>query len=698
MKKLIAILIAAAAIIGLHLSTAHAACNPVSPNFPNSLDTFQSNDCVPSATFNAMESKIGINGSNVTSSLDYLANHAATINNITTSSFNLAGAGGLTVASSGNTITFTQGAASFGSTTSTASTYIFNFNTKYQFPSPTQLAAGAWCGISYPDYDAGQCHNDIYSWMASSSEIDYGSYRYNYSVPIINNTAGKYIYDKGVGGGGTVFSFTPNYFTFTAINTSTKVITYATTTALLPFTGETLTYVPNNGASAGLVKGTLYYVGNLNTSTKQFVLYKNALLTTTSSPNGSEAGVLATPAWTYDIGQNPSYGWGADGITLNGPGNGSSTGWYYGGSQGARSSMLAHGMVQSFYYNIYVGDNTYFWTMNQVYSHNNAPNPDGGLLWNDAIGNTGEQMNMIQSVFADAYPITSSTALSHAVHLQTSGFVDWECIGTSFDDVGLYLDWYDGEGNTFNGTNCHWENPGALGASGGGWTAYVPISTNSGNPNNSVSISLTNSSFLNDGNNGSGSSFTNMMQIGPGVKVSLNGVTAQANTYTGASTVTDFATIAAGSSFTSTGFQNLGDTPGVTYMYNTRSANGGYISNVPSFIDSTEQVTGNFTAYNSLYFPPTVSTVSSTLPSYAPMVQVCNATSSIAITLPTVVNNTGETFIFKNRGTATCVITPAGSDLLWLSTSNASGTTYTLNAGSSTAIVNDATYWDQLWK
>ena len=566
----------------------------------------------------------------------------------------------------------------------------FTFNTKVQFPSPTALAAGATCGVSYPDYDAGQCHNDIYTAAPSSTEIDYGSYRYNHSVPVISNINGKYILDKGVPGGGTYFSFTPSYFTITAVNTSTKVITYATTTALDTFTGEPVTYV---GPVSTLGVGTLYYVGQLSTSTHTFVLYKNAGLTTTSTLTTAAAvgGTLSTPAFTYDIGNSKHEGWGVDGIYLNGPSNGSSTGFYFGGTQGAEGVVLKNSHVKGFYYNIYQGDNVYFFTIDQTISDFNAPNiTGGGLLFDDGTSNGDEEMRLINSTFADAEPNNSAAAISWAVHLQTSGFADWECSGVAFDDAGVYLDWYDGQNNSFHAVNCRWENPGSA---GGGWVSYVPITTNAGNPNTSVDIGLTNAQFLNDGNGG-GNAWTTMMSVGPNVKVNLFDVSADANTYIGATTVTDFMTLGSGSTVSSQGFANQGDVPGVTYLYGTRVPVSGFMTNAPSFLDSTLALTGNFTYYNGFIGNPTVSAVSSTLQAYSPNYQVCNGTATVNYAMPAIVNNTGLDFDFVDRGTANCTLTANGSDFFWYN--KATSTTMTLTPGQGIRVIDDATYWSPI--
>jgi hypothetical protein len=63
---------------GGQLHSASAACTPVSNTFPGSFNSFTANDCIPSAWANALEAKLGITSSSVTSSLDFQINNLFT--------------------------------------------------------------------------------------------------------------------------------------------------------------------------------------------------------------------------------------------------------------------------------------------------------------------------------------------------------------------------------------------------------------------------------------------------------------------------------------------------------------------------------------------------------------------------------------------------------------------------------------------
>jgi hypothetical protein len=566
-----------------------------------------------------------------------------------------------------------------------SSSYIYNINGNPQMPSPTMLAAGALCGTSYPDYDFGKCFMDWQSYLGAAATYDLGPYTYAHSYPIIY----KY-YNLLKGHGQSLLSFTPSYYAITSANSSTKAISYSTVASGTYFNGEAVTAV---GASlpTGIVIGKLYYVGSLTSST--LVLYTNSALTTTSTVTGTGTGTLETPELAGDGGQNPSYGWGSDGVSFVGPNNGSSTGIFIGGPNGARSFTLANGSVTHFYYNIEGGDNSYFVTIQNFYSYRNAPNTNattyGGLLWMDATANSGEEWNLNQSVFADAQPANNTNAVNYAVTWMTSGFVDVECNGTSLDDAGFYFNVYDGEGNSYHENNCHHENPGSA---GGGWGAIIPFSTNSGNPNVSVDVDWSNVTVLNNANGGN--AMPEVMVLGPGVMFNGTGVSVQNNSYVGASQIPVFATVASGDYFTMTGFHNIGDTPGVQYMYGTRAPTAGYISNAPSFIDSTLQVTGNLTYYNGFIGNPVVDTVSSTLQGYSPNYQVCTGTSTINYTLPTVANNTGLDFDFVNTGSANCTATATSTDLIYANSVTSTALTFT--AGQAIRLIDTGVYWTLL--
>ncbi len=109
------------------------------------------------------------------------------------------GGGGSSSGVVGGTVTSTiKGSAS--------SSYIANFNSKYQFPSPTDLASlGCMGNAGITDWVG--CLHYIYTIALSSMEIDIGGYSYpNDAATTSFNIAEKYILIKGVAGNGTVLN------------------------------------------------------------------------------------------------------------------------------------------------------------------------------------------------------------------------------------------------------------------------------------------------------------------------------------------------------------------------------------------------------------------------------------------------------------------------------------------------------------
>jgi hypothetical protein len=183
-----------------------------------------------------------------------------------------------------------------GSVTSTiygsaTSTYIANFNGKYQFPTPTQLSTVGCMGSSTIS-DATTCLRYVYDLAPSSMEIDVGPYTYTTAASTTFATNGKYLLIKGVPGGATVFQSS-----------------FATT-------------------------------GQCD--------------------------------WTFNIGNAKQTGWGLDGIYFQGPNSGQSLGLCWGGNQGAEGGGLHNSLVQHFFHNIKITDNTYMFIMDHSVSNFNV--------------------------------------------------------------------------------------------------------------------------------------------------------------------------------------------------------------------------------------------------------------------------------------------------------------------------------------
>jgi hypothetical protein len=184
MKKILSTILGIALLASFQLFTpVQAACTPIAVNFPTSLDTFQSGNCIASSLLNNLETKIGVNNSTATSSLDYQ------VRNITSS-----------------TITVT------GSVTSTifgtpSSSYILNLNTHIQFPTPSQLATNG-CSNSPSTTDPFTCLQYLYNNAPSGVEIDVPTGNYTGSGSFSALTADKNVVIQCVGGGGSVFNET----------------------------------------------------------------------------------------------------------------------------------------------------------------------------------------------------------------------------------------------------------------------------------------------------------------------------------------------------------------------------------------------------------------------------------------------------------------------------------------------------------
>lgn len=112
----------------------------------------------------------------------------------------------------------------------------------------------------------------------------------------------------------------------------------------------------------------------------------------------------------------------------------------------------------------------------------------------------------------------------------------------------------------------------------------------------------------------------------------------------------------------------------------------------------TITATGNIKTFNSFVVPPTISAVSTTLNGASAGMQVFTGTAIATATLPLTTATLGQKIEFKSRGTAALSITATSTDFIWLSAINATATAYSLLPGSSTAFINDGTYWLQLYK
>lgn len=290
-----------------------------------------------------------------------------------------------------------------------SSSYIANFNTKIQFPTPAMIAAGANCISATGVTDAGTCLQDISNSLTSSTEIDFGTGYWSTPNGVTFDTAGVYILLKGVPGGGTVWNFTGT-----------------------------------SSSSIGLSFGP----GNSN-----------------------------------------EVGWGYENMSILGPGTGSSTCVFIGGTNNAAGKgFIAKNSIETgCFTNIQQGSNAYLTTLDNNYDIGGVP---GGYLLNDnGSSNAGETL-----VVDDGSLFDGSTDFD-TIQLQTSGETNYEFDDCGIDDAPVFINQYGGQGNNVHINQCHDENPGNH---AGAYPSYIPITMNSGNPYLNDSVSLTNNTFQND--------------------------------------------------------------------------------------------------------------------------------------------------------------------------------------------------------
>lgn len=259
-------------------------------------------------------------------------------------------------------------------------------------------------------------------------------------------------------------------------------------------------------------------------------------------------GGTTTVAITYNVSKAITSGHGIFGLQLVGPDQtGSTVGIQVGGLGADDAKGFAGGIVRDvdvsgFGCNILIGNNCFLVTFENVVSN------FGGVLFYQKGGagagatnwtvngantiNSGEEMRCINCTFADAHNAVGGASLArYAVHLQVSGFTDFNFIACSFDDAELYIDFTGGTQNNVHCIGCHFENPGS--EPGGAYTGYPFITTLSGAT--TTSLDITDTTFLQDGTGANASP----QFINAGCQVTMKGVSFGRNSGVGAATVTN---------------------------------------------------------------------------------------------------------------------------------------------------------------
>lgn len=116
------------------------------------------------------------------------------------------------ISQSSNVLTVSGAATSTISSATGTTSYFASVDNYFLFPSVAQLAAGATCGTTRGDTDAGQCMNDIYSYgqtLSSTTNVIVPGAVYSYTTPIVFGTQDKLVHVTGAPGEGTVFNYTP---------------------------------------------------------------------------------------------------------------------------------------------------------------------------------------------------------------------------------------------------------------------------------------------------------------------------------------------------------------------------------------------------------------------------------------------------------------------------------------------------------
>ena len=410
------------------------------------------------------------------------------------------------------------------------------------------------------------------------------------------------------------------------------------------------------------------------------------------------------------------------------------TGVYFGGNQGA-VNINFQGNVNGFGRNIEYGANDY---MNQFTGTSSGGNcgftgMTGCLVQYDTAANSGEHMTLTGN-----YVDPGNSTTTNAIYIQHNALADLFCTNLSLDDVAVFQDY----GNNVQCNTVHIEN-----SAYGTYGQYIPWYATS---SQASFLSLTQVDIANDSNTTT-TGFQTIVKHGvnfyaAGIKIdnyggssinqfsdhSLNNGSeseqiCQIQTSNG-SGLTNIVSNQAYSQAVGAGCveDQANSYPYVTYI---DSANTGHIrdgnQDVATFnslgawtigsaanaslvtiqkaLAAATSISAGGTAYatsslqtlGSFGAADTVGSAGFTLGAMSPMVTVFTGGSAATDTLPLISASQGDMTVFKNRGSAALVILASSSDLLYL---NATATSYSLAAGSSTAFQNDGTYWDQLWK
>jgi len=290
-------------------------------------------------------------------------------------------------------------------------------------------------------------------------------------------------------------------------------------------------------------------------------------------------GAANSNALQYNVQKEISAGHGLVDLTFIGASSkGTTCGILLGGlgaddGKGAAGIMLRNVDVSGFGCNICTGNNVYLMTLDNcvsnfggklLYEKGNAG--AGSTSWNTNgtnTANSGENMRVINTTLADSdNTLFGESPARYGVHLQVSGLTDWNFIGSSFDDVELYIDYTGGSGNQVHLIGAHFENPAADSI-----TKYSFITTLSAST--TTSLDLVDTTFVQDANASKPDQLINA-----GCQVSMYGCNATANA--GAGTVGKFVNFQNADNTNNLRFSgNTNLNACVTYLANTLVMTGG---------------------------------------------------------------------------------------------------------------------------
>ena len=439
---------------------------------------------------------------------------------------------------------------------------------------------------------------------------------------------------------------------------------------------------------------------------------------------------------------NSGWNGGAENCNVNGGGEGGqSTFWQFGGSGGSYGITFSHDYIHNFHQGLVPTSNAPMPIVEDS-QFESIPQP---IDFNySGTTNSGENNAFMRNVFGNCYSGFNQATATEIYFFNTAGVGMYN---NSFDDC--HIDFAGGNfGSVISGG--WFENPTAQTQQLPG-VPYVTVATSTANSINNVS--LLGVPFMNDASSTTSTPpefvLNSSYVYAAGDSAYANGTASSVNTFasdgaSGATTICGFVNasgttnqgvlslvnsvassgnlpsgksagmncvIQAGNGFAYGMYasgnvityyggdgvyeqQNMDAQGGIGDDVTTYFGNGG--SSVSKFSSSTIEVGDTFALGQATY------AANFTLPSTANSGHsdyTFTGSSWATTTLPVVNLTQDRIYIFKNRGTSSTniVASTTAPDFIWLGTTNASATNYVLNPGSSTMLINDGTYWDQLW-